>query len=119
MPDNILKDLREAVYAKKSELYYELQKLRNTISGGTGGIISGLETKSGYIPATSFTGTPKTYQVIFNTSFSSNYSISIISEDARIWTYENKTLLGFTLNSNSYTDLNNDVYWQSILIGEF
>lgn len=119
--DNTDLNLGQKVYTKKSELYYEIWKLKNqinTISGGTGNL-GGLETKSGYIPGAFFSGTPQTYQVTFATPFTSNYSIAISSEDVRVWSFESKNLNGFILNSNSNQPLVNDIYWETIIIGEF
>lgn len=118
MSDNIIKNLQQSVYTKKSELYYEIWKLKNSFTGGTSNL-GGLETKSGYIPAISFSGNPKTYQITFANPFTNNYSISVSSKDARVWSWESKNLNGFILNSNSNQDLSDDVYWESIIIGEY
>lgn len=111
-------NLEQRVYSKKSELYYEIWKLRNRVDAISGATI-GLEVKSGYIPGAFFSGSPKTYQVSFATPYTGNYSIAISSEDVRVWSFESKNLNGFILNSNSNQPLVNDIYWETIIIGEF
>lgn len=119
--DDVGLNLDQLVYTKKSELYYEIWKLKNlvtTISGSTGNL-GGLETKSGYVPGVFFSGSPQTYQVTFANPFTSNYSIAISSEEVRVWSFESKNLNGFILNSNSNQPLTGNIYWEAIIIGEF
>jgi hypothetical protein len=116
MNDNFRLNLLEAVYTKKSELYYNLWKLKGSIGTGT---TTNVKVKSGVVSGSSFTGNPKIYDVVFGSSFSSDYSVSIMGEDVRVWSYENKTLGGFRINSNADQSLVGDIYWQAILNGEF
>jgi len=69
--------------------------------------------KSGSIDYTLFTGNPKKAVVTFNRPFpSTQYSISIQSNtDVRVWTFENRTVNGFIINSNANTPLTGPVVW--------
>jgi hypothetical protein len=82
--------------------------------------ISGVrEIKSGNIAAGSFTGSPRTATVTFSTAMSStNYSISISGINSRAWSYQSKTVNGFTINANSATALTGEVSWTAINNGE-
>jgi len=65
--------------------------------------------------ATAFSGSPKRASVSFTTALpSTNYTITVTSADARVWTFENKATTGFTLNSNSNQVLSGEVHWQVI-----
>lgn len=75
--------------------------------------------KSGNVSSSSFGGTPLTTSVVFNKSFSTPYSVTFGTEDARIFTVDNKTLAGFTINSNTDVLFSGSVYWQAISYGEF
>lgn len=113
---NPLSILDNNYFTKKSEFYYYLWKLENkTITGGT----TNVKVKSGVVSGGSFVGNPKTYNVTFVSPFSADYSVSIMGDDVRVWSYENKTLNGFTINSNANQTLVGDIYWQAILNGEF
>lgn len=114
--DNYQTNLDERTYSKKSELYYFNWKLKNSIGTGS---TTNVKVKSGIIPGSSFTGNPKIYDVVFGTSFSGDYSISVIGEDVRVWSYENKNLSGFRINSNADQPMGGNIYWQAILNGEF
>lgn len=109
-------NLEQKTYTKKSELYYFIWKLKNIIGTGT---TTNVKVKSGVIMGNSFAGNPKTYDVVFGSSFLGDYSISVIGEDIRVWNYENKTLSGFRINSNADEPLSGNIYWQAILNGEF
>jgi hypothetical protein len=106
----------ELDFVKNSLFFYELWNLKNTLGSGA---TTNVKVKSGVINSNSFSGNPKTYDVIFTSSFSGDYSISVIGEDVRVWSYENKTLSGFRINSNADQPLSGDIYWQAILNGEF
>lgn len=68
--------------------------------------------KSDVVSAGSFSGTPLTFAVFFTTAYLTNdYSVSVSSDDPRIWTVESKSASGFTINSNSSTALTGNVYW--------
>lgn len=72
--------------------------------------------KSGKVSSVSFTGSPKTYTVVFGSSFpNTNYSAVVTGGDARSWTVENITINGFTINSNSNTTLTNPTYWVAVM----
>lgn len=103
-------------YTKRSEFFYYLWKLQNQVGTGS---TTNVKVKSGVVSGGSFAGNPKTYNVTFATPFSADYSVSILGDDIRVWSYENKTLNGFTINSNANQTLVGDIYWQAILNGEF
>lgn len=76
--------------------------------------------KSGKITKNLFSGSPYTYNIVFNNNLSdTNYSITITGNDLRIWTVENESMSGFTINTNSNIPLSNNTFWQLITIGEF
>ena len=79
-----------------------------------------LAIKSGFIEGSSFTGQEKlTAEVTFNSDYDdNNYSISVIGEEPRTWSIEDKTNRGFTINSNSSTEFLSNVYWQTVIYGE-
>lgn len=86
---------------------------------GSGNLTVSLPQKSGIIAFSDFSGTPKKATVTFISPFSdTNYSVSIIGEDSRIWTIENKTILGFIINANASTDLTASVQWLAVKNGE-
>jgi len=67
------------------------------------------------ILATSFSGNPKKASVTFTSAMpDTDYTITVTSADARVWTFESKTISGFTLNSNSNQALTGEVHWQVI-----
>lgn len=117
-PQNIVRRslLGSNYYTKRSEFFYYLWKIENQIGTGT---TTNVKVKSGVVSGGTFTGNPKTYNVIFATPFSADYSVSILGDDIRVWSYENKNLNGFTINSNANQTLVGDIYWQAILNGEF
>lgn len=76
-------------------------------------------TKSGIVANTSFTGSPKTYPVVFSTAFSTtDYSISIRGIDNRSWSYESKSVSGFTINANAAAELAGEVSFFCSQTGE-
>jgi hypothetical protein len=86
------------------------------ITGGIGTTVISNSAKSGSVSSGSFTGNPKTYDVVFSSSFpSSNYSPVVTGGDARSWTVENISASGFTINSNSNTSLSNTTFWIAVL----
>jgi len=92
-----------------------------TIQGNGSGITNvGLRTKSGEVTGTSFLGAPRKSIITFTTNFpTSNYSISVLGSDNRTFTYESKTVSGFTINANSAAALTNPVLWMAIQHGEY
>lgn len=78
-----------------------------------------LSLKSGVASSGSFTGSPKTALISFATPFFSNlYAIVITGSDKRSWSYDSKTVGGFTIEANAATALTAEVSWHAILIGE-
>jgi len=70
--------------------------------------------KSGIIASGSFTGTPRTAPVVFVTAFpDNNYTVVLSGADKRTWTSENKSLSGFTINSNANQALTGNVFWMA------
>ena len=70
--------------------------------------------QSGYIIGASFSA-GGTYSVLLGATYSTiNYSIAVTGELSRTWSVENKTNLGFTVNSNSITPFTENVYWQTM-----
>lgn len=85
--------------------------------GGGGGGATGI--KAGQVNASSFSGSPLLYQVTFGTAYpNTNYSIAISAEDARLFTYQNKTASGFKISANSATPLTSEVSWMTMVTGE-
>lgn len=86
------------------------------VTGGIGTNVISNSAKSGSVNSASFTGNPKTYNVVFSSALpNSNYSPVVTGGDARSWTVENITTTGFTINSNSNTSLNNTTYWVAVV----
>lgn len=84
----------------------------NAGSGGGGG--SSL-VKSGNLTSLDFLGTPLVSTVTFTTPFDDDqYSITIMGEDPRTWTYYSKTSSSFVINSNSNELITGEVSWQAI-----
>jgi hypothetical protein len=68
--------------------------------------------KAGTLTADDFSGSPQTASVTFADDFTdTEYTISISGEDPRIFSYQNKAVSGFTINTNSNADLLNEVSW--------
>jgi hypothetical protein len=62
--------------------------------------------EKGIISGSSFTGSPKNVTIVFPNPFSNDmYIISVIGEDARIWSYNDKTPTSVIINSNSNQSL--------------
>jgi len=78
-----------------------------------------LKSKAGIVAYTEFSGTPRKATVTFTNAFSSNnYTVTVVGEDARIWTVESKATTGFTINSNANTALTGNVFWKAAMTGE-
>ena len=75
--------------------------------------------KSGVVLSSSFGGSPFTISLLFVNSFTNDYSVTFGSTAARIFTVQNKSLDGFTVNSNSDILFSGSLYWQAIQYGEF
>lgn len=68
--------------------------------------------KSGTVAGASFAGNPKIYTVTFGTAFpDTNYSVSVISEESRNWTFQSKLAGSFVMNSNANLALTLNVDW--------
>ena len=84
-------------------------KTTGSYGGGGGG---GTNVRAGSIAPSAFGGTPRTASVTFVTNFdNTNYGVSIMSEDARIWTIQTKLVSGFTINTNSSVTLTTSASW--------
>lgn len=67
----------------------------------------------GMVSGSSFSGTPQTYDIIYTNPFpNSIYTVSIIGDEARIWSTVNRSSTGFTINSNSNILLSEMVMWR-------
>jgi len=70
------------------------------------------DVKSGTVAGASFAGNPKIYTVTFNTAFpDTNYSVAVISEESRSWTFQSKLAGSFVMNSNANLALTLNVDW--------
>jgi hypothetical protein len=70
--------------------------------------------KAGTVSADQFSGTPQTASVTFADAFTdTEYAIVLSGEDARIFTYQEKEVTGFTINTNSNGDLSHEVSWMA------
>lgn len=69
--------------------------------------------KAGVVSGPLFAGSPKTYDVAFDTPFpDNNYAVTITGADNRNWTTEGTTTsAGFTINANAGQALIGQVYW--------
>lgn len=76
--------------------------------------------KSGKVDKNLFSGQPYTYNVIFSNLLpDTDYSITVTGKDLRIWSIENESISGFTINTNSNVPLSENTFWQLITIGEY
>lgn len=72
--------------------------------------------KAGSIINTAFTGSPKKATVVFSPSFpNTNYAVVISGIDTRSWSVENKTVTGFTVNTNANQGITDLVFWNATL----
>lgn len=75
--------------------------------------------KANNIPGADFTGSPKKCVVTFITPYpSTDYIILISGTDSRNYTYENKTINGFTINANASATIVGEVSWFTTFLGE-
>lgn len=76
--------------------------------------------KSGIVDKSLFSGSPYAYDVIFTNNLpDTNYSVTVTGKDVRIWSVENESISGFTINTNSNVTLKNNTFWQVIPVGEY
>jgi len=86
--------------------------ITGSYGGGGGGGGGTNEIKAGAVAPSSFSGTPSSSVITFNTVMSdANYGVSVIGGDARSWTIDNKTTSGFTINTNSTVALTTSASW--------
>jgi hypothetical protein len=79
---------------------------------GSGWDIVSVNVKSGTVAGASFAGNPKIYTVTFGTAFpDTNYSVAVISEESRSWTFQSKLAGSFVMNSNANLALALNVDW--------
>lgn len=99
---------------------YSLNVLSATTVDGTVRTTTiGLKTKANSVAGTSFAGNPKKYTVVFTTPYpNTNYSVSISANVNRTFTWESKTVNGFTINTNSNTSFTENVDWVTTQHGE-
>lgn len=116
------KAVKTALLSKQNALVSgtNIKTINNQSLVGAGNVsISTLPTRSGVMLPGDFVGTPKKAPVIFSTAMpNANYSISILSEDSRFWTYESKTETGFVINANANASLTGNVTYVVIEYGE-
>jgi hypothetical protein len=75
----------------------------------------GIYPKAGSVLAASFSGNPKKAAVTFVTvQPDANYEIAISGTDARFYTWESKTVNGFTINTNANQALTATVNWTAV-----
>ncbi len=80
---------------------------------GVGG--GGPTIKSGAEASGSFTGNPRVATITFSTAFpDANYSVSVISTDARTWTIDSQVAASFVINTNASQALTASVSWTAI-----
>lgn len=78
-----------------------------------------LRSKSGYVAPGTFSGNPKVAAVTFGSPMpNNNYMVKISGEDGRLWLFENRTVNGFTINSDANKVLTSNVYWEVTNTGE-
>jgi len=82
-------------------------------SGGSLGL------KSGAIAPGSFAGSPRKSTVTFATPYpDTQFSILVTGVDSRSFTFENKTVNGFDINTNAAAALTGEVLWLTSPLGE-
>ena len=68
----------------------------------------------GMISGSAFTGVTKIFDISYSTPYLTDiYIISVIGDDARIWTTNNRSTTGFTINTNSTQPLTGMVMWRT------
>ncbi len=67
----------------------------------------------GILSGSAFSGSPQSYDIVYTNSFPNNiYSVSVIGDEARMWSTSNRSSTGFTINSNSNQPLTQMVMWR-------
>ena len=62
--------------------------------------------EKGLISGSNFSGTPQYFTVNYSQSFlNTSYIVSVLGEDARMWTFNNRTTNSFVISSNSNQSL--------------
>jgi hypothetical protein len=69
--------------------------------------------EKGIVSGSVFSNSPQSLQITYNNPFDdNNYVVSIIGDDARLWTANNRTTSSFVINSNSSQPLVGMVMWR-------
>ena len=72
-----------------------------------------IHVEKGIISGSVFTGDPKSFNIVYNNVFiDTNYIVSIIGDDVRMWSTSNRSSTGFTINTNSNIPLTGMVMWR-------
>jgi hypothetical protein len=67
----------------------------------------------GIISGSDFIGSPKYYIIVYTNPYLDNsYIVSVIGDDMRVWSTNNRSTTGFTINSNSNITPNGMVMWR-------
>jgi hypothetical protein len=73
-----------------------------------------LNAKRGMISGSSFTGSPKSYDITFSEAFDNDiYVVSVVGTEARVWSVSNMSATGFTIDSNSNQDITGFVMYRA------
>lgn len=99
----------------------EVETIVLQINEGLPGSGSGtsLPVKAGVVAGASFSGSPKKYTVNFDDPYpDTNYVILLTGGVGRTFTYETKTISGFTINANAAAAFSEEVSWFTTSIGE-
>lgn len=69
--------------------------------------------EKGIISGSQFSGAPLFFNIIFSNNFSDTiYNVSVIGEDARVWSISDRTTSSFSINTNSSQPLTGIVMWR-------
>lgn len=72
-----------------------------------------IHVEKGIISGSEFAGTPQFFNIIFSNNFSDTiYNVSVIGEDARVWSISDRTTSSFSINTNSSQPLTGMVMWR-------
>jgi hypothetical protein len=83
-----------------------------TISASASGSPSTFEYRASAVTSSMWIGSPYYVDTVFSSALAStNYIITITGEDVRSFTYENKTVNGFRINTNSSDVMTGTTLW--------
>jgi len=86
------------------------------IIAGIGSSVVSSAVKSDFVAPEGWGGLPLNTSILFSIPFpNSNYSVVVTGSNARVFTIENLTSSGFTINSNSNTSIAGNTYWVASL----